>query len=155
VEYGVYGTLNLPVQGDFELQGGVPLIVRVGDLVRLNTGGFLGFRFSSPVRASLEIPLQAAFQVTPQAFVGPELGVCFRSGAEWWRPPQMANTCVGQFGRDFGDVAVPLGVFGGYTFIRDNGAPLVDVRVAFRSLDVGAGMDQWLLTTGGNFYFNL
>lgn len=155
LEVGLYSGFSLPVQSDFRIHGGLPLLFRAMDSLRINTGGYLGVLFSDPAIASLEFPLQVAVQASPSFFIGPELGVCLGSSARPMASPQMADTCLYSLPREFDNLAVPLGVFGGYSVANDRGVPWVDLRYGFRFIDVDQGFDAFVLHAGANFYIYL
>src|SRR5262245_34393057 len=94
IEVAGYGELRIPIEGDFELTGGVPVFVHLNDAVRLETGGFIRLTFGDDTAVTLHVPVSAPILVSPEVFVGPEIGVEIR---------------------DFEDVALPLGVIAGYT----------------------------------------
>jgi hypothetical protein len=83
----------------FGLTPGVPLRIHLPDFVRIDTGLYLPIAFFSDTSYSLDIPVQAFFQLG-DAFVGPMTGIRYNV----LDVPGEPNT-----------VDIPLGIGGGYT----------------------------------------
>lgn len=98
-----------PTRTDWALAPSVPVLVRMGD-TRLDTGLFFTFELGSDDRQGLNVPVRLSYNVTPHWFSGAQTGL---------------------FEPDFGaghDVAVPAGVFVGYTLL--SGAKVLDVALS-------------------------
>jgi len=133
VEVAGYAELRIPIEGVLELAGGIPVYLHLSNEIRLETGGFVRLIFGDQVAANLYVPVSAPIQVSPDVFVGPELGVEIR---------------------DFDDVAVPLGVVAGYTLgggISSIGDLIA--RLAFADLTTGA--DTVRLDVGAELFFDV
>ncbi len=155
IEAAVWGSLMLPVEGDFQLTGGLPVLLRLGNVVRINSGAWLSLLFSDPTYVAFEVPLQLAVQASPRFFFGPEVGLCFGSTGRIAASPQTADTCTLAPARDMDELAIPLGLFAGYTIEGDSTLPKADLRAGFRTTDADNGFDQWLLYAAANFFFYL
>ena len=136
--------LTFPVQGDFVMTPGVPVLLHIGDSMRLDTGLFLPIRFADPdTIVSLSIPVGFSINATPNIFFG------VRSGF-----------LLPDFDPDF--AAIPLGFHAGYTIEGGTGGPLADLGIEFAfPLFLLPGSDGdvvftdlWTLTFGASFYFD-
>ncbi len=136
VDVGVFGSLRLGLFDAWLLTGGVPVFFHWNDNLRLDSGGFLQMSFGDGQAVGLVIPLQLAFQVSPDVFLGPETGFILGdlSGAN--------------------SVAVPAGAFVGYTF-GGAGATFGDLYGRFRIPNVEGGADVVELMVGAEFYFDM
>lgn len=133
VEVAGYAEVRIPIEADFELTGGVPVYLHLNDAMRIETGGFIRLTFGDDTTATLNVPVSVPFQVSPQVFVGPEVGIEIR---------------------DFEDVAIPLGVIAGYTL----GAGISSIGDLFGRLtlaDISHGADTVRLDFGAEIYFDL
>lgn len=133
VEVAGFAELRIPVEADLEITGGVPVFVHLSSTTRLETGGFMRVTFGDDTTLTVHVPLSVPIQVSPEVFVGPEVGVEIR---------------------DFEDVAVPLGVIAGYTL----GGGISSIGDLFGRLtlaDVGSGADTVRFDVGAELYFDL
>jgi hypothetical protein len=162
VEVGARLHLSIPVAGDryFGILPSLPVLIRMGDIARLDTGVNFSFLFPTgngdPIVAwagynfapySFEggIPLKFTFQIVPQAFVG-------------------LRTGFGVANFDFAGEStfIPLGFHGGGT-IENDGKPLVDITGNFDFplfLTPGSDGDKvvsrfWTVGVTGSFYIGL
>jgi hypothetical protein len=133
IEVAGYAELRIPVENDLEITGGVPVYVHLDSSARLETGGFIRLGFGPDTTVSFEIPLSAPIQVSPEVFVGPELGVLIR---------------------DFEDVAVPVGVIAGYT-LGGGISSIGDLLARLTFVDVTSGVDTVRLDIGAELFFDL
>lgn len=110
VSLGLRPVIPIPVfDGGFWVGLDVPLMVRLGGSVRLDTGASLHVGFTDPVWMNLFIPARLAFEVTDSLFLGVDTGLDV---------PLAPNA---------GDVGIPLGAFIGYTV-----APGIDIVGSIR-----------------------
>jgi hypothetical protein len=133
VEWGVFGQMNLPFEGDLSIMGGVPLYLRVAPSVRIDTGGFAQVIFANDAILALHAPVVVPIQLSHQFFLGPE------SGLTIW---------------DFDDVIVPVGIFAGYS-LAPSGPLLGDLVARFRLPSVEIGFDVFEFMVGSELYFDL
>lgn len=131
-EVAGYGELRIPIEGDLELAGGVPVFLHIGDGVRLETGGFVRLIFGDDTTAIFYVPLSAPIQVSPEVFVGPEIGVEIF---------------------DFDDVALPVGVLAGYT-LGGGISSIGDLLVRLTFADLTSGADSIRLDIGAELFFD-
>ena len=125
----------MPVQpgSDFTLELGLPLLVRLGRIARLDLGFYLGLIFEDEVHPYSRIPIGLSFNVTDTFFFGLNSGVNF----------------------DFrGHADVPFGTLFGFTF-GPGAAPIGDVRFGLQLPDVQVGFDWWQIFGGATFYIYL
>lgn len=122
VEVGGSLRVFIPTEGDFRLNFGVPVLIRAGDIVRIDTGvqatltfggdttfgliGQRGFRFEPGV------PIDVAVQIMDPLFVGVSTGFIVLD---------FSNTDT---------LAVPLGARAGFTIESDN-KPFIDLDARF------------------------
>jgi hypothetical protein len=132
VEVAGYGELRIPIEGVLELSGGVPVFLHVGDGVRLETGGFVRLIFGDQTAVNFYVPLSAPIQVSPEVFVGPEIGVEIL---------------------DFDDVAVPIGVIAGYT-LGGGISSIGDLLARLTFTDLTNGADSIRLDLGAELFFD-
>jgi hypothetical protein len=132
VEVAGYGELRIPIEGVLELAGGVPVYLHVGDGVRIETGGFVRLIFGDDTAVNFYVPISAPIQVSPEVFVGPELGVEIL---------------------DFNDVAVPLGVIAGYT-LGGGISSIGDLLARLTFTDLTTGADSIRLDLGAELFFD-
>jgi hypothetical protein len=129
LEAGVFVAVDLPVNDSLDLTGGIPLILHVGNNVRVDLAALLHVRFGNNSPLDLMLPFELAFNVVPRVFLGPETGI-------------MIN--------DFDRVFVPLGFFVGYTF-----GALGDLRGEMRLPNISDTFDQFQLLLRADLYFDL
>jgi hypothetical protein len=78
LEVGVDAHAILPLSGDFGLLVGVPLLLRLGDRLRIDTGLLVPIVFGEPeARFDISIPIHVWLQVNSATFLGPMTGVYF------------------------------------------------------------------------------
>jgi hypothetical protein len=133
VEVAAYAELRIPVQNDLEIAGGVPVYVHLGPNLRLETGGFLRLVFGDDTNLIVDAPLSVPIQVSPQVFVGPEVGIEIV---------------------DFKTVSVPLGVIAGYTLGSGIGS-IGDLFGRLTLADIAHGADTVRFDLGAELYFDL
>ncbi len=142
VDVGARLDVSFPVNGNFGLRAGVPVLFHLGDTMRLDTGAFLELSFSDPLGKGLSIPVSFAANLNPNLFLGARTGVLLPN---------------------FDSFAMPLGVFVGYTIANGAGAsPLADITASFDfPLFLATGRndaiyaDFWVVNLSGRIYFNL
>ena len=113
-EAGLRGDFLLPVNHEFGAQIGVPMLVRLGEIMRLDTGPYLLLYFTDDPSTRIMAPLSLAINVSPTVFLGPETGLVIWDG-------------------DY--VEIPFGFFVGVT-IRGTQNPVVDLRGRIRTVDI-------------------
>jgi hypothetical protein len=133
IEVAGYGELRIPIEGDFELVGGVPVFLHLNEAVRLETGGFIRLTFGDDTAVTLHVPLSAPILVSPEVFVGPEIGVEIR---------------------DFEDVALPVGVIAGYT-LGGGINSIGDLLARLTFADLSEGADVIRFDIGAELFFDL
>jgi hypothetical protein len=131
IEVAGYAELRIPVENDLEIAGGVPVYIHL-DGARLETGGFVRLTFGDEAIVSFEIPLSAPIQVSPEVFVGPEIGVSIV---------------------DFDDVAIPVGVVAGYT-LGGGISSIGDLLARLTLVDVTNGADTIRFDIGAEIFFD-
>lgn len=131
IEVAGYGEIRIPIENDLEITGGVPVFVHL-DGARLETGGFVRLGFGDDTTVSFEIPLSAPIQVSPEVFVGPEIGVTIF---------------------DFDDVAIPVGVVAGYT-LGGGISSIGDLLARLTLVDITSGADTIRLDIGAELFFD-
>ena len=67
----------LPLDGDFGLLVGLPIALRLGDRLRLDTGLYLPIIFTDDTRVDISVPFHLWIKVNPSLFLGPITGVYF------------------------------------------------------------------------------
>lgn len=142
VEVGARLALTLPIDRDFGVSVGVPVLLHLGDAARLDTGAFLDFTFSDPLGKQLRIPVAFTASINPNLFLGARTGFVFPN---------------------FDSLGMPLGVYVGYTLAGGDGAtPLADITAAFDFplfLTSGSGdtihTGLWTASLNGRIFFNL
>ncbi|MBW2258544.1 MAG: hypothetical protein JRI25_28690 [Deltaproteobacteria bacterium] len=140
-EIGGSLALTVPIDGDFVATPGLPVLLHLGDTMRLDTGVFLPFQFADRFIASLNLPATFSYNVTPNLFVGGASGIL-----------------IPDFNFDF--LTLPLSVHGGYTLEGQGGGPLADFALSFgfpALLMPASGGDVlitelWVLSIGGSVY---
>jgi len=81
VEIGLDTHAIVPLDGDFGLLLGVPIVLCLGDRLRLDTGIFLPIVFADPgTRVDISLPFHVWIKVNPGLFLGPITGVYFYDG---------------------------------------------------------------------------
>lgn len=145
VDLGASLSLTFPVQGDFVMAPGVPVLFHLGESMRLDTGLFVPIVFDSPdTYAVLSIPVRFSVNVIPELFLGASTGL------------EMV-----EFDPDF--TTIPLGFHAGYTIAQgDTGGPLLDLMAGFRFpafLVPASDGDvvvtrRWVLTFGARLYID-
>jgi hypothetical protein len=133
VEVAGFAELRIPIEGDLELAGGVPVFLHLSNEIRLETGGFVRLIFGDDTTANLYVPLSVPIQVSPEVFVGPELGIEIR---------------------DFDDVAVPVGVIAGYT-LGGGISSIGDLLARLTFADLTTGADTVRLDIGAELFFDV
>lgn len=133
IEVAAYGEIRIPVQNDLELAGGVPVYLHLAQNLRLETGGFLRIVFGDDTNFVVDVPASLPIQVSPQVFVGPEVGIHIV---------------------DFKNVALPLGVIAGYT-LGSGIASIGDLFGRLTLVDVAHGADSVRFDIGAELYFDL
>jgi hypothetical protein len=133
VEVAGYAEIRIPIENDLELTGGVPVFLHVGDNLRIETGGFIRLSFGDDTTATLNVPVSVPILVSPEVFVGPEVGIEIRN---------------------FEDVAIPLGVIAGYT-LGGGISSLGDLFARLTLADISNGADTVRLDVGAELYFDL
>jgi hypothetical protein len=133
IEAAGYAELRIPIEGDLELTGGVPVFLHLSNQVRLETGGFIRLTFGDDTTATFHVPLSAPILVSPEVFVGPEFGIEIR---------------------DFEDVAMPAGVIAGYT-LGGGISSIGDLLARLTFTDITSGADTIRLDIGAEIFFDL
>lgn len=133
IEVAAYGELRIPVQADLEVAGGVPVNLHLSPNFRLETGGFLRLVFSEDIAFLVDVPLSVPIQVSPEVFVGPELGIQIL---------------------DFDTVALPLGVIAGYTLGSGMGS-IGDLFGRLTITDIAHGANTVRFDVGAELFFDL
>lgn len=133
IEAAGYAELRIPIEGDLEITGGVPVFIHLNNQVRLETGGFVRLTFGDDTAATFHVPLSAPILVSPEVFVGPEIGVEIR---------------------DFEDVALPAGVIAGYT-LGGGISSIGDLLARLTFTDITSGADTVRLDIGAELFFDL
>jgi hypothetical protein len=137
-ELGARVAVNLPVQGDFGLNAGLPVLLRLGGKLRLDTGAFLGLAFADSTVTTLSVPASFAFQLMPDLALNATTGLVL---------PDL----------DPDKGALPLAVGAFYTLAKGS-TPYVDVGATFALpafLGFGGGgvnTDLWSLTVSGRLF---
>ena len=140
VEVGAQVGAQVPVVdgSDFGLSFGLPVLVRLGTMGRLDTGAEVELQFADPdMIASLDIPLALNFSVTENILVGGRTGFYL-------------------YDFDFDFYSIKLGVQGGYTIQKG----IADITAWFqfpnflsgKGVGDGISADAWEVGVGGNFY---
>ena len=132
VEVAGYAEIRIPIEADLELVGGVPVFVHLSNSLRIETGGFIRLGFGDGTPVALHVPASVPIQVSPEVFVGPEIGIEIH---------------------DFKDVAIPLGVIAGYTL--GGISTLGDLFARLTLTDIGSGADSVRLDFGAELFFDL
>jgi len=139
VEVAGFAELRIPVQDVLELTGGVPVYVHL-DGARIETGGFIRFTFGEDVAgtgddaaATIHVPVSVPIQVSPEVFVGPEIGVEIQ---------------------DFDNVALPVGVIAGYT-LGGGISSIGDLFARFALADITSGADTIRFDVGAEIFFDI
>jgi len=133
IEAAGYAELRIPIEGDLEITGGVPVFLHLSNQVRLETGGFIRLTFGDDTAATFHVPLSAPILVSPDVFVGPEIGIEIR---------------------DFEDVAMPAGVIAGYT-LGGGISSIGDLLARLTFADITSGADTIRLDIGAEIFFDL
>jgi hypothetical protein len=108
------------------------VFVHLSNSLRIETGGFIRFGFGDDSYVAVHVPASIPIQVSPEVFVGPEVGIEIV---------------------EFDDVAIPVGVIAGYTLggISSIGDLLARLTIA----DIGSGVDVVRLDIGAELFFDL
>lgn len=133
VEVAGFAELRIPIEDALELTGGLPVFVHLNSAARIETGGFLRFSLGDDTAVTLHVPVSVPIQVSPEVFVGPEIGI------EIWK---------------FEDVAMPLGVIAGYT-LGGGISSIGDLFARFALADVTSGADTIRLDVGAEIFFDV
>ena len=144
VDIGGQLLLQLPSRTDFGMGMGLPIMLRLGDSVRIDTGVEFELIFvdvgpdDDEVAFGMDIPAGIAFQIG-KGFVGPRTGL-------------FLYKYIGD-----AEFALPLGVFGGVTV-----AEMVDITAEFAFTqfltsagDDAFGEDSWRFNVGANIHLSL
>jgi hypothetical protein len=142
VDVGAQLALTLPIDRDFGLGVGVPVLFHLGEAARLDTGAFLGLTFGDALGKGLTIPIAFTYNLNPNLFLGARTGVLLPN---------------------FDDFAMPLGAFVGYTLAGGAGnTPLADITASFDFpfFVTPSGADAistglWTASLNGRIFFNL
>ncbi len=142
-EMGLSGSFAIPTGEDFGMGIGMPINIRIDDVVRIEGGAELEIYFDTneddpndDAFVHLDVPLALAIDIKRRGFIGPRVSFNFI---------------------DFDALIVPFGGFGGFTFQgrRGNGGDLTaSFSYFFHDEDVVFAPD-FELVFGGNFYFGL
>jgi hypothetical protein len=134
VEVGLETRFIVPIAAgsSFGLTPGIPVRIHIPHLLRIDTGVFLPVSFDSPVNYSVDIPVQAFFQVG-DAFFGPFTGIRYnhRSFVDGAGATQTDDS-----------TDVPVGLGGGYTL-----GGIVDLKAQLRTETVNS--PNWAKGIGG------
>lgn len=133
VEVAGYAELRIPIESDLEIAGGVPVYVHLSSEMRLETGGFVRITFADEAIATVYVPLSVPIQVSPEVFVGPEVGIEIRN---------------------FEDAALPIGVIAGYT-LGGGISSIGDLFARLAMADITHGADTVRLDVGAEIFFDL
>jgi hypothetical protein len=99
VELGLDAHAILPVSGSFGLLLGVPVALRLGPRLRVDSGLYVPIRFAEPdTIVDISVPLHVWLKVNPSTFLGLLAGVIFNDG---------------------GSRSIPLGFGAGYSLTYD------------------------------------
>lgn len=153
-ELGVHGSGELPVKARGSTRAGVPMRVHGGQIVRLDFGPYLWTDFDY---IAFQFPVEAAFQITNNWFLGLETGVRVN--------PTRRNTdgrVRGPFGPWVGytptdslaarnGTFVPLGFFVGYSAGARRAG--IDLMLGYTIVDVPHDLHVGLLHTSGRIFF--
>jgi hypothetical protein len=137
-ELGGRVTLALPVQGDFGVELGVPVLLRLGDKARLDTGAFLGLTFGDTLGKGLLVPAAFSFQLMPELVLG-------------------AGTALNLPDFDLDRAVMPLSLGATYT-LANGSSPFVDIGLTFSLpafLGLGGGdisTDLWTVVVSGRLF---
>jgi len=132
VEVAGYAEVRIPIESHLELTGGVPVFVHLSNSLRIETGGFLTFGFPDDPYVVVRVPASVPIQVSPEVFVGPEIGI------------QIV---------EFDDIAIPVGVIAGYTL--GGISSIGDLLGRLTITDIGSGADVIRLDLGAELFFDL
>jgi hypothetical protein len=81
LDLGLDAHVILPLDGDFGLLLGVPMALRLGDRLRVDTGLFLPILLADPgTRVDISIPFHIWIKLNPSTVLGPITGVYFYDG---------------------------------------------------------------------------
>jgi hypothetical protein len=134
VEVGLETRFIIPTAtgSSFGLTTGIPVRIHIPQLLRIDTCVFLPVSFDSPVNYSVDLPVQAFFQVG-NAFFGPFTGVRYnhRSYVDATGTTQTDDS-----------TDVPVGLGGGYTL-----GGIVDLKAQLRTERVNS--PNWANGIGG------
>lgn len=142
VDVGAQLALTLPIDREFGLGVGVPVLFHLGETARLDTGAFLGLTFGDPLGKGLTVPIAFTFNLNDHLFVGARTGILLP---------------------DFDAFAMPLGLSVGYTLAAaPNHAPLADLTAGFDfplfltpSGDDAISTALWTASLNGRLFLNL
>lgn len=136
-QMGARLALYMPTATDFQLQAGLPMLLRTGTF-RLDTGVFAHFAFSDPVQTRVFAPLRIGFQISPELYAGvqTELGVSF----------------IKVLDESFVNFTMPLYGFVGYTLHGGLGPIDLGFRFGFDNF-INAGDYVGDTIEAGNFSF--
>lgn len=81
VDLGFDARIYLPLSGDLRMLLGVPLALRLGDRLRIDTGIFFPIYFNDPdTRVDVSVPLHFWFRLDSGTFLGPITGIYHHDG---------------------------------------------------------------------------
>lgn len=113
-ELGGQVALTIPTEGGFGLSFGLPMLIRLSDSVRLDTGVVLNLALDPATAVGLGVPLLLAFQISDPFWFG------IRTGLN-----------LGNFEAVGDTIGVPLGVAAGYSVAMNGTASLLDITGEF------------------------
>lgn len=153
-ELGVHGSGELPVKARGSSRVGVPMRVHGGDVVRIDFGPYFWTDFDY---FAFQFPVEAAFQITNNWFLGLETGVRVnptRRDADG-RDRGPFGPWVGYTPTDSlahrNGTFVPLGFFVGYSAGARRAG--IDLMLGYTIVDLADDVHTGLLHTTGRIYF--
>lgn len=141
-QLGMQGSIAIPTGENLGVGFGLPMNIRIGGRVRIETGVELETYFDTgdddmddDADLNLDIPFALGFDVGRRGFLGPRVSFVFL---------------------DFDYLVVPVGGFGGFTFQGPNGNG-GDITASFSYFihDEDAFLPDFEFVFGANFYFGL
>ena len=80
VEVALQGRVYLPFEANTRpgLMFGVPVMLHLGGIARIDTGGYVPFVFTDPIQSGLVVPVDVWFQASRRFWIGPITGLRFR-----------------------------------------------------------------------------
>jgi len=132
-DIGVRFSLSFPVRDAFAHTIGLPIELRLGEIVRMDMGPYFTVTYSRPLGARFAFPFVVAFQPAYWLFFGVETGFAVDERT---------------------NVDVPVGGFVGFTIPGRRG-PIGDIVPRFRLPDATIGFDEWQVLVDLRFYVYL